>query len=142
MPDLYSNMRKKFQIIISQVRDIKIGVVYISPAANREETEEISEHYQHTGAWEGYHLWRLEFPSQEVGQSLQQARKPTTLPYRLFVRHLSEIRYCQDNGTPFHQFTTYIVSFADAHHIKFIFEELGIAQAEIHDPKHLVKFWH
>ncbi len=30
----------------------------------------------------------------------------TTLPYRLFVRHLSEIRYCQDNGTPFHHCTS------------------------------------
>ncbi len=42
----------------------------------------------------------------------------------------------------FHLFTAYIVSFADAHHIKFIFKELGIAQAEIHDPKNLVKFRH
>ncbi len=46
-----------------------------------------------------------------------------TLPYGLFVRHLSEIRYCRDNGTRFHHFTSYIVSFADAHHIQFIFKE-------------------
>ncbi len=59
------------------MRDIKIGVVYISPAANREETEKCLN-IINTRAWEGYHLWRLECPSQEVGQSLQQARKPTS----------------------------------------------------------------
>ncbi len=62
-------------------------------------------------------------------QDIRVPRKPSTsfppftLPYRLFVRHLSESRYCQDNETPFHHFTTYIVSFANALHIQFIFKE-------------------
>ncbi len=51
----------------------------------------------------------------------------STLPHRPMVRLLSEIRYCLDNGTHFHHFTAYIVSFADAHHIQFIFKELGRA---------------
>ncbi len=36
-----------------------------------------------------------------------------TPAHRPIVSHLSEMRYCQGNGTPFHHFTAYKVSFAD-----------------------------
>ncbi len=65
-----------------------------------------------------------------------------TLPYRIFVRHLSEIRYCQDNGTPFHHFTAYIVSFADCRSYPVHFQREGESAAEIHDAKNEVKFRH
>ncbi len=46
-----------------------------------------------------------------------------TLPYRLFVRQLWGIRYCQDNRTTLDHSAAYKVFFTDAHHIQLIFKE-------------------
>ncbi len=74
--------------------------------------------------------------------AISSALAGSTLPHRLIVRHLSQIRYCQDNGTLFHHFTAQIFPFSDADHNQFIFKELVKAQAEIHEAKNVDESFH